>query len=442
MNNMTQRPKPTCISELSADPGNPRDIQADAAAGLGVSLRKFGDISGITFNRKTGELATGHQRVEKLKQLHGDDLEIVYNEKIDTATGEEYRGFIRTADGHEYGIRIVNWSRQMQRAANLAANNSEIQGDYTDVLRDRLLEVREDDQTLYDSLLLDRLADKSDSDSQESAATATDGDVGSDELTEKRDELSRKWDTQVGQTWVISGKSEHRLVIGDCTHETASAAVKNGLEFSTPVCILTDPPYCSGGFQEGTKAAGSVGTTKKGAPKIANDTLSTRGYCALLKQMLERYPVGLAYVFTDWQMWVNLFDVVESSGFGVRNMVVWNKGSAGMGRGWRSQHEIVLCGSKVTAPFEPSKAQGNVIDCKRSGNKNHVTEKPVDLLCAILDVTVSQVIIDPFAGSGSTLIACDRMGRKSHNCELDPKWASVILERASLTGCEVSPLVE
>lgn len=61
-----------------------------------------------------------------------------------------------------------------------------------------------------------------------------------------------------------------------------------------------------------------------------------------MKAMLQDLPVLVAYIFTDWRMWVYLFDIVESSGLGVKNMIVWNKKSPGMGVGWRTQHELVM----------------------------------------------------------------------------------------------------
>src|SRR5205807_4888415 len=130
-----------------------------------------------------------------------------------------------------------------------------------------------------------------------------------------------------------------------------------------------DPPYCSGGFQEAGKAAGSIGS---GGAKhmhggkfeggIANDKLSTRGYIALMKAMLGLCQAPMLYAFTDWRMWLNLFDVAESSGYAVRNMIVWDKGTPGMGVGWRTQHELVLFGAKSPVKFDNHKtAQGNVL---------------------------------------------------------------------------------
>ena len=200
--------------------------------------------------------------------------------------------------------------------------------------------------------------------------------------------------------------------------------------------ILTDPPYCSGGFQESGRSSGSIGTTDK-SKKVANDTLSTRGYIALMRSALSCVTDALfAYVFTDWRMWVNLFDVMESSGFGVRNMIVWDKGTPGMGCGWRAQHELVMFGSRGKTSFDNHKAQGNVISVARSGNPDHPTQKPVELITRILNVTdFAETVYDPFLGSGTTLVACEQEGRSCYGMELEPHYVDVVIARwEALTG--------
>jgi DNA modification methylase len=136
-------------------------------------------------------------------------------------------------------------------------------------------------------------------------------------------------------------------------------------------------------------------------------------------------------VFTDWRMWVNLFDVVESSGFGVRSMIVWDKSSPGMGRGWRSQHELVMWGARETPPFDKhASGQGNVVQAARTGNDLHTTQKPVDLVAKLLSVVpFAGTVYDPFAGSGTTLIAAHLTGRTAYLCEMDPAYADVIARR-------------
>lgn len=232
-----------------------------------------------------------------------------------------------------------------------------------------------------------------------------------------------------GDVWQLG---KHRVMCGDSTSAEDVAKLFDGVQ---PFAIVTDPPYCSGGFQESGKKAGSIGTRDN--IMIANDTLSTRGYMSLIKSVIERAgKCAMVYVFTDWRMFINLFDTVEASGFGVRNMIIWDKGTPGMGVGWRSQHEVCLFGSRSAQKFNPHLAQGNVIQCKRTGNVNHPTEKPVELLFKILRVTdMADTVYDPFSGSGTTLIAAEQLGRTCFAMELDAHYCDVILARwEKLTG--------
>lgn len=229
---------------------------------------------------------------------------------------------------------------------------------------------------------------------------------------------------QPGDVWLLG---RHRIMCGDATKEDAVATLLDGV---VPDLICTDPPYCSGGFQEAGKAAGSVGTRDK--RKVANDTLSTRGFVQLLRTALGNIPARFLYCFTDWRMWVTLFDVAEGSGFGVRNMIVWNKESPGMGRGWRAQHELILWGCKEQPAFGVhDAASGNVVNCPRVANELHLTQKPVDLLVHLLStVPFAGVIVDPFGGSGSTLMAAEKLeGRAAYLMELSPHYCDTILKR-------------
>lgn len=121
-------------AELVGDGANPRRMTDEAAGGLAASLKRFGDLSGIVFNRQTGELVTGHQRMNQIRAEYGD-LPI---ELIDAAAG--LHG-IRVDDSHFFPVRIVDWTPAVQRAANVAANNTKIQGTFTSDLSNYLLSV-------------------------------------------------------------------------------------------------------------------------------------------------------------------------------------------------------------------------------------------------------------------------------------------------------------
>ena len=193
--------------------------------------------------------------------------------------------------------------------------------------------------------------------------------------------------------------------------------------------VLTDPPYSSGGFQEAGKSSGSIGT--RSTETIQYDNLSTRGYDRLMREVLRCVnEADEIYLFTDWRMWIPAFDAVESAGWRVRNMLVWDKMQMGMGMPWRNQHELVVYGKRQPAQIMDGKS-GNVLRCKRSGNKNHPTEKPVDLLGMLLNNAGEGTVVDPFMGSGSTLVAAKNVGRSAVGVEIDEQYCERAATRLS-----------
>ena len=236
--------------------------------------------------------------------------------------------------------------------------------------------------------------------------------------------------TEKGDLWILG---RHRVVCGDATSEKDRELLLDGAH---PEILLTDPPYCSGGFQESGKVTGSIGTKQADGqggyttPTISSDNLSTRGYQVLMKTVLGAIDVKVAYIFTDWRMWVYLFDLVEGSGLGVRNMIVWNKKSPGMGNGWRAQHELVMFAHRTKPKWDNHKGYGNVLEATRSGNELHPTQKPVEILEKLLDNTQwAEGVLDTFGGSGTTLVAAESVGQASYIMEMEPGFVDVIVRR-------------
>lgn len=150
-----------------------------------------------------------------------------------------------------------------------------------------------------------------------------------------------------------------------------------------------------------------------------------------MREAVFAIPAKAFYMFTDWRMWIPLFDMAEAAGAGVRSMIVWNKGTPGVGRGWRAQHELVMWANRETPDF-PHKfgGYGNVIDQKRTGNTLHTTQKPVEVIEALLDgMPSSTTVCDPFAGSGTTVIACEVKGRSCVCAELGAAYVDVAVKR-------------
>ena len=185
-----------------------------------------------------------------------------------------------------------------------------------------------------------------------------------------------------------------------------------------------DPPYSSGGFNEAGKSAGSIGT--EGTATILNDTMSTEGYIELVRRTLRASGAHSCYVFTDWRMWGHTRTAVELAGQRVRSMLVWDKQSPGMGSRWTMQHELVLWGSR--AQLVSKNAAGNVLKATRSGNANHPTEKPVQLMEAVVGWTEG-VVLDPFMGSGTTGVACVKRGRQFVGIELHEPYFDIACRR-------------
>jgi DNA modification methylase len=191
--------------------------------------------------------------------------------------------------------------------------------------------------------------------------------------------------------------------------------------------VISDPPYSSGGFQEAGKSSGSIGT--RSDETIMLDNLSSRGYQRLMREVLGFLGrCDEAYLFTDWRMWVYTADALEDAGFRVRNMLVWDKCQMGMGLPWRNQHELIAFAKRTPAQRITGKL-GNVLRFQRSGNKNHPTEKPVNLMECLLSNSPAESVVDPFMGSGTTGVAAIKTGREFHGIEADPRHFETACQR-------------
>ena len=364
---------------------NPRKLPEKAIKKVAASIKEFGFRSPVVVDEQEVILA-GHTRLEAAKSLGLKKVPVHIAEGLTPAQARAYR----------------------------IADNRVAQE--TDWLEDALkIELGALDELGFD-------LDLTGFDARELAAL-----MQEQERSDKEDiipEVGGKAISKCGDVWVLG---RHRLACGDCTSEGVVELLLQGAKVDL---ICNDPPYCSGGFQESGKSAGSVGTDAA-HKQIANDRLSTRGYQALLSNAFRNFGAPFLLAFTDWRMWTYLFDLSESTGYGVRSMIIWDKATPGMGRGWRAQHELVLWGAKETPPYEKKfGGAGNVITLKRQKNELHTTQKPVELLETMIHNTpFATNVADPFSGSGTTLIACENTRRTFYGVELDPLYVDVIVKR-------------
>lgn len=197
--------------------------------------------------------------------------------------------------------------------------------------------------------------------------------------------------------------------------------------------LVTDPPYSSGGFTEsGKKAAKGMGLRSETIRDVGwfdGDAMTSAGAGYLLREVcswaFRLLPIGgTATVFTDWRMIPHLAPAIEAARFRYQNMVVWNKGAAGLGTGFRAQHELAMHFAKGTPAYN-SCSFGNVLTIPRiqAATREHQTEKPVELMRAILEVVSAEggVVLDPFMGSGSTGVAAVQLGRKFIGVEVEAR---------------------
>ena len=226
-------------------------------------------------------------------------------------------------------------------------------------------------------------------------------------------------------------------VIGDCTLYLGDCL---GVleEIQSVHAVITDPPYSSGA-RTTAQLRGRGGMSRKEEWKsnpLPNDRLSVTGFTWLMRQVgLEANRLliegGSFLSFIDWRQYPTLYGCIESCNLQITNLVVWDKEVFGMGNGFRNQHELILHASKGTARVF-DRSVPNVIGSKRiPSSELHPTEKPVPLLEDLIRVSTdeSEVVLDPFMGSGTTGVACVRNGRAFIGVEFEEAYFDTACRR-------------
>lgn len=248
-----------------------------------------------------------------------------------------------------------------------------------------------------------------------------------------------------GDLWQLGA---HKLL---CADSTQPVSFRRLLGEEKPNLIVTDPPY-------NVKISGHVRSGEKYREfAMASGEMSQSEFSQFLKgvfTLLAEYsiPGSLHYAFMDWRHMGEILSAGMSAYTALKNVCVWNKLSGGMGSLYRSQHELVFVFKSGDAPHTNNIELGvhgryrtNVWDypgifIKNKVNKAninlHPTVKPVGLLADILlDASPRKgIVLDPFGGSGSTLLAAERTGRQARIIEIDPHYCDVILYRYEQMG--------
>ena len=347
------------------------------------SIEQFGYVEPVIWNKVTGRVVGGHQRLKVLLDMGITELECV----------------------------VVEMDEEKEKALNIALNK--ISGDWD---KNKLalliadLQVSDFDVTLtgFDPAEIDALF----KDTLKNGIKEDDFDVDA--------ELRKPVVTKPGDVWTLG---RHRLVCGDSTKAETFELLMAGRKANL---VVTDPPY-------NVNYEGFAG-------KIKNDNMDNSKFYEFLLTAFKNIETIMAddssiYVFHADTEGLNFRRAFSDAGFYLSGTCIWKKQSLVLGRSpYQWQHEPVLFGWKTKGKHQwyTGRKESTIWEFdKPKKNGDHPTMKPIPLLAyPIMNSSMSNtLVVDPFGGSGSTLIACEQTDRSCYTIELDEKFCDVIVKR-------------
>ena len=383
---------------------NPRTHTPEQVAMIAKSIEEFGFNNPILVDNQNGIIA-GHGRLLAARMLGLERVPVVV---LDHLSEAQRRAYI-IADN---------------KLAELAGWNEDLLSFELGVLQDGGFEMA---SIGFTDVELENLIDSFDHNM---------GLTDEDHIPEIPDEpISR-----LGDIWVLG---RHRVACGDSTDAGAMRKMMGGVEADL---LFTDPPY---GMSYGGGRAmrkDEQGNEVKAHQEIQGDALQGQELIAMVRDVLANAVMfkkeeAASYVCFSWRTYREFEAALKAVGLKKTACLVWDKESIGLGyQHYRPQHEFIFYSDGV---WHGDRSESDVWYFERESTAGylHPTQKPVELIeKALLNSTsVESVILDPFGGSGSTLIACERNGRAARLMELDPKYVDVIIKRwQDYTGLEAT----
>ena len=376
--------KPTA-DLLPADYNPRKDLKPGDAEyeKLKRSIEQFGYVEPVIWNKTTGRVVGGHQRLKVLLDMGMTEVDCV----------------------------VVELDAEKEKALNIALNK--ISGEWD---KDKLALLIADLQGAdFDVSLTGFEPEEIDAlfkDSVKDGIKDDDFDVEA--------ELQKPPVTKSGDLWTLG---RHRLVCGDSTKAETFALLMDDKRANL---VVTDPPY-------NVNYEGAAG-------KIKNDNMAGDVFYTFLFEAFSCMAEVMAddasiYVFHADTEGLNFRKAFADAGFYLSGTCIWKKQSLVLGRSpYQWQHEPILFGWKKKGKhlWYTGRKESTIWEFdKPRKNGDHPTMKPVPLLAyPILNSSMSNaIILDPFGGSGSTLIACEQTERVCHTIELDEKFCDVIVKR-------------
>jgi len=397
------------ISDIKQDKNNANRGTARGRAALEVSLQKYGFGRSILLDKnnviiagnKTAQVA-GEIGIDSVRVVETNGNEIIAVKRTDLSIDDKQARGLAFAD-NRVGQLDLEWDPEELS-----------QGAIDDVI----------DKMMFTEQEIDEIVNK------QLGIGAEQSDVDAEPQIDKAEELRAKWGVETGQLWQLG---EHRILCGDSTKAEDVARVMGGEKAD---CIIADPPYGMrlnadfSGMKNNLKMAQDKGL--KSGRKYSNvigdhcdfNATPVVNACG---DPSEQYWFGADYYATTlgntehsgaWLVWDKRLDESADKMFGSCFELCWSKR--------KCKRDIIRI--KWAGVFGTEK--------EPQRGRQHPNQKPVALLKEIVGRT-SGLVIDPFSGSGTTIIACEQLGRKCRAIEISPAYVAVAIQRwADATGKE------
>lgn len=366
------------------------------------------------------KLKKGDKEYEKIKQSllkFGYVDPIIVNEDLTVIGGHQRLTVLKDLDYETAKCVIVKLSKEDEKALNIALNKITGQWDET-LLADLLLDLQESDFNLdltgFEPPEIDNIL-----------SNVHDKELSEDEF-DVEEELKKPTVSRRGDIWQLG---KHRVICGD---STKSETYDQLLGDKKANLVVTDPPY-------------NV-DVEETAGKILNDNMSDGDFYQFLLSMFTQVENHMEtdasiYVFHADTEGFNFRKAFKDAGFYLSGCCIWKKNSLVLGRSpYQWQHEPCLYGWKKKGKHQwfSDRKQTTIWEYDRpKSSKDHPTMKPIQLMAYPIQNSSMRgtIVLDPFLGSGSTLIAADQTGRVCYGIELDEKFVDVIVKRyIEITG--------
>ena len=360
------------------------------------------------------KLKKGDKEYEKIKQSllkFGYVDPIIVNEDLTVIGGHQRLTVLKDLDYETAKCVIVDLPKEDEKALNIALNKITGQWDEA-LLADLLLDLQESDFNLdltgFEPPEIDDIL-----------SNVHDKELSEDEF-DVEEELKKQTLSRHGDIWQLG---KHRVICGD---STKAETYKQLLDDRKANLVVTDPPY-------------NV-DVEETAGKILNDNMSDGDFYQFLLSMFTQVKNHMEtdasiYVFHAETEGLNFRKAFKDAGFYLSGCCIWKKNSLVLGRSpYQWQHEPCLYGWKKKGKHQwfSDRKQTTIWEYDRpKSSKDHPTMKPIQLMAYPIQNSSMRgtIVLDPFLGSGSTLIAADQTGRVCYGIELDEKFVDVIVKR-------------